>query len=160
MRSLRTLLAAGLASAAAVEAPVYTFGPSSHQATGRPPSISAANARLYLAQRLGLSQFESLGLADNTTLQLLNTERVGQIPLFSDAGEQDTRRSLIIVEDIEDAERALDYPTSYKHFLIRSRFLPCRRQALVLHREPTISIVNYKPLDGIPRPRLLKEGEA
>ena len=107
MKLIHTLLLPALAVTvyAAGEALVYTFdratNPSLSTSTGVPATISPENARLVLAQRLGLSQFYDLGDADDETIRLLNQHTIPQAPL-GEGDVEDVRRLMIIVEGVKE----------------------------------------------------------
>lgn len=106
MKSLLGLVlacAAVRASAASSEAQVYIF-PEGTQPQSQPPSISPNDARLFFAQQLALSEYHSLGDAEESTLHLLNAHAGRQRPLFSDEGRSGPRRLLLFVEGVEHPE--------------------------------------------------------
>ena len=70
-----------------------------------PPSITPHEARLLLAQRLGLSQYHSLGDVEESTLEFLNTYGGPSTHLFSEKQWDDgPRRVLAIVEGVQHPE--------------------------------------------------------
>ena len=106
MKSLLGLVLACVAvraSAASSEAQVYIF-PESTQPQSQPPSISPNDARLFFAQQLGLSEYHTLGDAEESTLHLLNAHAGRQRTLFTDEGRNGPRRVLLIVEGVEHPE--------------------------------------------------------
>lgn len=101
---LHSLIYVALATTAlALDASVWTF-----DNTHKGPSISAENARLVLAHRLGLSRYHKLGNADQHTLELLSAS---QTSLFSELAT--SRKLMLVVEGnaggrlIFDTERQL-----------------------------------------------------
>ena len=109
MRSLTSLLWAGAALqtyAASPEALVYTF-PESSQGQHRTPTISPNDARLLLAQRLGLSEYHSLGDVDQHTLERLNIFGGQQKSIFEDAPEDGSRRLLLFIDGVEHPEGSI-----------------------------------------------------
>lgn len=106
MRSLTGLLWAGAAFqtyAASPEALIYTFPESSH-GQSRTPTISPNDARLLFAQRLGLSEYHSLGDVDQETLELLNVYGGQQKSIFDDAPKDGPRRLLLFIDGVEHPE--------------------------------------------------------
>ena len=101
------------ASAASPEAQVYVF-PQSTQAESQPPSISPKDARLFFAQQLGVSEYYSIGEAEESTLHLLNAHAGRQRPLFKE-GRNGPRRALLILEGVEHPE---GHPTKLSYSLI------------------------------------------
>lgn len=101
MTALIWATAAARAYAASPEAHVY-LNAGSHDKGGKPPSISASDARLLFAQRLGLSQYHSLGDVDEKTLRLLN--EYGDWPKSLLRSVQDPRRLLVLVEGVQYPE--------------------------------------------------------
>lgn len=88
------------ASTTTADALVYTFDQTSQRSTSK-STISAENTRLFLAQRLGLSQFHSLENVDDDTLRLLNNYGGSQTPLFK-SNDRHVQRLLVIIEGLED----------------------------------------------------------
>ena len=73
------------------------------------PSISPSEARLLFAQRLGLSNYHSLGDVSDSTLEFLNTFVGPQKQLFTeDYWQEEPSRLLVIVEGIEHPEGISD----------------------------------------------------
>lgn len=89
------------ASITTADALVYTFDQTSPSQSTSKSTISAENTRLFLAQRLGLSQFHSLENADDDTLRLLDDYGGSQTPLFK-SNDRHVRRLLVIIEGLED----------------------------------------------------------
>ena len=110
MRAFLTVswaLFAGPAWTASPDALMYTFD---HQAVKSDAfkstrSTSPQTARLLLAHRLGLSQYHSLGNAQDHVIEDLNSLRTSQRPLLSGSRVEPTRRQLlIVVEGLEHPE--------------------------------------------------------
>ena len=96
------LAGVGLASSDAL---VYLFPVRRNPLASRPPSITPNVARLLFAQRLGVSQFHSLGEADESTLKILNEFGGDESSLFrsnGDGGSYD--KYLYVVEGVEHPE--------------------------------------------------------
>ena len=96
--------------AASQEAPLYIQDNSISPASSKAQSISPQTARLLLAQRLGLSQYHDLGVADEDTLEVLNTYGGPQQSAFGDeepSRQQRTDKLLFIIEGVEHAEGIL-----------------------------------------------------
>ena len=122
MWTSRALLLATLTTvASASDALVYTFDRTPPSQRSTPPSISPESARLFLAHRLGLSQFHNLEDADEDTLRLLNDYGGSQAPLF-EAGDKHIRRLLVIVEGLDDPA-SMEHSHLYPPSLIYSRHL-------------------------------------
>ena len=94
---------AGLATAS-TEASVYTFPASKQTKSSDGPStlLSLRDAKLLLAERLGLSEYYDLEGTSDQALTLLNREH-GSQALFSEP--ESVRRLLILVEDPNSIER-------------------------------------------------------
>jgi hypothetical protein len=108
MQTRGALLAAGLFGAfgSASRSPVYITGPSiqSDSIGSDALSISWSNARLYLADRVGVSDEYSLDGADGSTLGLLSQIQGAQQRLFASEARNGVRRTLVIVEGVNDPE--------------------------------------------------------
>ena len=104
MRAGKALLLTTLAGSvygAAPEGLVHTFDrrvewPS---ANWKAPPLSPATARVFLAQRLGLTQYHDLGEEDTAVIESLTHFSGPQKPLFSDPSENDVIRRILIVID-------------------------------------------------------------
>ena len=106
MRYLTVLLWASVAfqtNAVSPEALIYTF-PDSSRDKSRTPTISPNDARLLFAQRLGLSEYHSLGDVDQDTLELLNVHRGQQRSIFDDASKDSPRQLLVVIEGVKRPE--------------------------------------------------------
>jgi hypothetical protein len=69
------------------------------------PSVSPETARLIIAQRLGLSRFHAIGLADAETIRHINTYGGRQQKLFgADDADRSKAHLLVWVEDAEQDE--------------------------------------------------------
>jgi len=69
----------------------------------KPRIVSPSDARLVLAQRLGLSDFHSLKDANEETVEALNALGGKAQPLFGGQIQTETpRRAIIVVEEAED----------------------------------------------------------
>ncbi|KAL6715974.1 hypothetical protein ACLMJK_006936 [Lecanora helva] len=117
------------------QALIYISDASPPRSDKAPPSISPLTARLLLAQRLGLSQYESLEDADDSALDVLNTYGACQAPVF----QQEEQRSgagklLLVVDGISDPEEIVgsatdtaisidEAPTSSQNKELLSHFL-------------------------------------
>lgn len=110
MRLLAGILWVSTALEVCVSAQAILHTPDSVPRTSnkQPLSISPNTARLLLAQRLGLSQYHSLGQANEDDLGILNTYGGIQQQLF---GNDDLLRSanklIIIVEGLSNPEGVL-----------------------------------------------------
>ena len=109
MRLLASLLWACLAlksHALPTEALVYLSEGSHLPSEWSLPSISPVTARLLLAQRLGLSQYHSLGDADEgTLLNILNTFGLHQTGVFEEKDDASgTEKVLVIIEGLSNPE--------------------------------------------------------
>jgi len=119
MRVLKVLLTAGIVSsvnAAWSGAPVYIFGGDSHSSSGvsPAPSVAPSAASLLFAQRLGLSQYYSLGDVDDFTLQLINRFGGADPSLFGDDENAERRGKLfLVVEGVDKPDRTWQAPNSY-----------------------------------------------
>lgn len=94
------------AYAASPEAHVY-LSDSGQQHHTKPPSISPHEARLLLAQRLGLSSYHSLGDASDSALERLNIYGGAQKELFHEEQWQSPNLLLAVVEGVEHPEGML-----------------------------------------------------
>ena len=111
MRVFTGILWAGVslqAYAAPPEALIYTF-PESSQGRSRTPTISPNDARLLFAQRLGLSEYHSLGDVHQDTLELLNVYGGQQRSIFDDASKDGLRRLLVVVEGAAEGRSSNNY---------------------------------------------------
>ena len=70
----------------------------------KPAVISPETSRLALAQRLGLSQYHTLGNVDDEALELLDQLPGIRPQLFSDKEFQPFPRVLTIVESVDDPQ--------------------------------------------------------
>ena len=86
------------------EAAVYINLDIPVQHDGKPPSLSPSEARLLFAQRLGLSQYHSLGEVDQNIFEILNTYGEWKKPLFSEDRWHNPRRLLVIIEGVQYVE--------------------------------------------------------
>ena len=112
MRSIGIVSVAGLVAATygAIEAPVHIFQRSSTstEKSGNLLSISPKDARLFLAQRLGLSSYHNLQGAGDDTVRLLNGYGHTQIPLFgSNEDHTSYRRLLVVIEGLDQPQGML-----------------------------------------------------
>lgn len=86
----------------------YLYTPSIGQNTapsGEAASISTITTRLLLAQRLGLSQYHSLGDAGDDLIQVLNSFGGIQEPIFLDESrERRTGKFVAIIENVDHPE--------------------------------------------------------
>ena len=98
-----TLVACAFAAVSASDhATVYTLD-SNPRTDHLAPSISSENARLWLANRLGLSSFLDLDQADMKTISLLNQYGDGnQATLF--APTESRSRKLVIIEGVDNPD--------------------------------------------------------
>lgn len=92
--------------AASPEAYVY-LSDASQQHHTKPPSKSPHEARLLLAQRLGLSSYHSLGDASESTIEYLNVYGGAQKQLFHEIQWQHPSRLLAVIEGVEHPEGML-----------------------------------------------------
>lgn len=110
---MRVLTALCWASAAAQaystspQAAVYINSDVPSEDGGKPPSISPSDARLLFAQRLGLSQYHSLGDIGQDSFKFLNTYGEWQENLFSEERWHNPRRLLVIVEGVQHPQDLL-----------------------------------------------------
>lgn len=73
--------------------------------SGEAASISAITTRLLLAQRLGLSQYHSLGDASDDSIQVLNSFGGIQELIFPDESrERRTDKFVAIIENVDQPE--------------------------------------------------------
>ncbi|KAM3086107.1 hypothetical protein ACMFMG_000247 [Clarireedia jacksonii] len=88
---------------AAPEAPAYLFqGQQWPSESGSPPALSPIEARLVLAQRLGISQYHHIGSTKDSTIKYI-TKFGGQIKsLFSDATTDQAAELVLIVEGVSE----------------------------------------------------------
>lgn len=106
MRLVDCLLAVS-GACAALEASIHLLDSLPSQSKQQPRTIAPSTARLLVAQRLGLSQYHDLGDADEDTLDILNSFRGEELPIFDD--DATTRPSIIdkalyVVEGVEDVQ--------------------------------------------------------
>lgn len=94
------------AYAALPEAHVH-LSDSCQQRHTKPPSISPHEARLLLAQRLGLSSYHSLGDVSESTLEHLNIYGGAKKELFHEDQWQSPNLLLAVVEGVEHPEGML-----------------------------------------------------
>ena len=138
--SVATLVAGAFAAVFASDhATVYTLE-SNPRSDHLAPSISSENARLWLANRLGLSSFLDLNQADMNTISLLNQYGDGhQATLF--APTEPKSRKLVIIEGVDhpDGSKSFSFPKIMK--LTLYRILQGRVHPNILHLEPTIAMV-------------------
>ena len=100
-----TCVAAALeASHAATEAPIYLSENLDASNQRHLQSIQPATARILLAQRLGLSQFHSLGDIDESTLNLLREYGGEDSAIFGDGAVLSSDKSLYIIEGVNHPE--------------------------------------------------------
>lgn len=102
-----TVLAIAHATAASL-GHVYTFDHKSPQSDRHPQTTSPEAARLIFAQRLGLSRYYSLNIADNLTLQQLNDFGAQRARLFgSDEEALKPAKLLVLVDGVLEPEGVL-----------------------------------------------------
>ena len=89
-------------SAFSPKAYVFTSpnGKSYSSSTRETPSISSITARLLFAQRLGLSQYHNLDVADEATIEFLNGFEGSREQIFVDE-EKRTEKILAFIENVE-----------------------------------------------------------
>ena len=123
---------------ASLDAVVYTLDATARN--GQALSIGGENARLWLANRLGLSSFYSLEQADTNTLSLLNQYEDDQEPLFSPA--ETKSRKLVIIEGVQSPEGITPNSHRNRSSSSFSRFLRQRGgYSSFPHLESTVTIV-------------------
>ena len=94
----------GSVCAAAPEGLVHTFDrrvewPSPDW---KAPTLSPATARVFLAQRLGLTRYHGLEEADTSVIESLTHFSGPQKPLFRDpSGDDAIRRILIVIDGVD-----------------------------------------------------------
>ncbi|PQE20399.1 arsenate reductase protein [Rutstroemia sp. NJR-2017a BBW] len=88
---------------AATEAPAYLFqGQKWPSNSGSPPALSPTEARLVLAQRLGISQYHDIGSVKDSAIKHIN-KFGGQLKsLFNDAPKDKAAELVMIVEGVSD----------------------------------------------------------
>lgn len=69
-----------------------------------PTTLDPSEARLVIAQRLGLSRYHNLNKATDRTLRLLNAFSPAPESLLSAHQEERPRQALVIIEGVEDPE--------------------------------------------------------
>ena len=87
------------AVSAASDANVYIFPGSTFTPSTPPPTLSAEEARLVFAQRLGAARYHGLGKATESTLAHINQFGGNGDALFDDA-EEKTPELVVIVEGV------------------------------------------------------------
>lgn len=98
--SAQLLLPALIGSASAAgDASVYLFQGQEWPSTSTPPTLSPEEARLVFAQRLGVSQYHSLGEASESTLAHVNAFGGPQESKFQDSVRDKTAELVLFVQD-------------------------------------------------------------
>lgn len=144
MRTDAVWLAASIVGCAraTLRSAVYVSGPSvqSEQIGSEAPSISFDDAQVYLAERLNVADTYSLGGVQSTVLGLLNQIQGSAQRVFGDVkGREEVRRTLVIVEGLDDPEgrrRRLITMKSSTNAVYRVARLKCR--ASLLYRPGTV----------------------
>lgn len=118
---LPTLL--GSAYAAADIAKVFIISGSEQQSHGDVPALSSADARLVLAQRLGISQYHKLHEVSTTVLSYINKFGIQSQSLFADHAKWSPNQLVVVAEGwtpslLEDFEKS--YGQSKPQFEISS----------------------------------------
>lgn len=67
-------------------------------------TLTPSNARLVLAQRLGLGEFHSLERAEETTLNAINAFGGGASQLFNAVQPRHLSRAIVLLEGVEGAD--------------------------------------------------------
>lgn len=88
--------------AVAQNALLYLATPST--ADNPPTTLNPSEARLVIAQRLGLSRYHNLNQASDETLQVINSFSSTPDSLFSAHQEENSRQALVIIEGVEKPE--------------------------------------------------------
>lgn len=90
----------GAASAVVSDASVYIFQGQEWPSTSNPPTLSPEEARLVFAQRLGVSQYHSIGDASESTLAHINTFGGRQESIFQDSGRDKAAELVLFVQGV------------------------------------------------------------
>jgi hypothetical protein len=120
MKLLQSLLlpalAGAAAAAAATDATVYLFPSTESPNSPNTPALSAEQARLVFAQRLGASRYHGLGDASESTISYINLFGGHQKSLFQDQARDKAAELVIIVEGASSQaiEPLLNAWASYK----------------------------------------------
>lgn len=107
-------------ASAATDASVYLIQQDPIPSTSTPPTLSPEQARLVLAQRLGVSKFHSLKDASDSTLSYINRFGRQRQALFDDEEDlgRDSKHVVVMVdeasaEDMQTVSKAIDRETLF-----------------------------------------------
>lgn len=102
----------GAAVALSDSAKVYIFQGDDLPNASDPPALSAEQARLVLAQRLGTSQYHQLGAVDESTVSYINKFGGSQGSLFQDPDQDKTPELVVIVEGVTSSVAEMYFEAS------------------------------------------------